>query len=163
MSPEPHDPSPDTRPDDVPPDADADSAPDDGAPGHGHDAIVRRHVAAPPERVWEVITDPDLRRRFLGGDLDVELVPGHDGHFDGPGGPVPARVREVRPGRHLGWDWGDGDDVSRVDLDLVPEGDGTDVTIHERPVPARLVAAAALRTIPTPTGATANELLALAA
>lgn len=119
------------------------------------EVVRERHLDAAPDRVWEVIADRDLRREFLGGDLDVELAPGRAGTFDTPDGPVPARVRRVRTGRHLQVDWGMADDASSVDIHLDPCHDGTHVTIRER-----RQAAPAARLAPN---ATASDVWALAA
>lgn len=90
-----------------------------------------RHIAAPPGRVWRVLERPDLRRRMLGGDLDVELAPGATGTFDDGTTRRPVRVDEVEAPRRLAFEWGDGDDASRVDIWLVPAGDGTEVHVTE--------------------------------
>lgn len=92
-----------------------------------------RHVASPPSRLWHVIADPDLRRSFLGGDLDVPLEAGRDGTFrpDDDRPPVPVRVREVDAPRRLAFDWGRDGDRSSVRIDLVPDGDGTRVSVTE--------------------------------
>lgn len=153
-------PDPDAH--DVPERADTPGRPDDeaGVPAdHRLAEVVReRHVDASPARVWEVIADRGRRRDFLGGDLDVDLEPGSTGRFDGPDGTVPARVRRVRPRRHLQFDWGDGDDATSVDIHLDPSHDGTHVTIRERALPAAPMARAHLRA-----GTRRDDLLALAA
>lgn len=131
------------------------------APGD-HEVVRERHLDVAPDRVWEVIADRGTRRDFLGGDLDVELEPGSAGTFDAPDGPVPARVRRVRAGRHLQLDWGRPDDASSVDIHVDPCHDGTHVTIRERrpTSPAPRLASPAPRLASHPT---ATDVWALAA
>lgn len=90
-----------------------------------------RHIEAPPGRVWRVLEHPDLRRRMLGGDLDVELAPGATGTFDDGTTRRPVRIDQVEAPRRLAFEWGDGDEASRVDIRLVPDGDGTEVHVTE--------------------------------
>lgn len=90
-------------------------------------------IAAPPSRVWEVVTDPAERRDWLGGDLDVDLEPGSEGSFTRPGEKErPVRITDVEPGRRLEWEWEDGDDASTVHIRLHPVGPGTRVIVTER-------------------------------
>lgn len=90
-----------------------------------------RRIDAPPGRVWRVLEHRDLRRRMLGGDLDVELAPGATGTFDDGATQWPVRVEEVDAPRRLAFEWGEGDDASQVDIRLVPAGDGTEVHVTE--------------------------------
>lgn len=91
----------------------------------------QRHIEAPPRRVWRVLEHPDLRRRMLGGDFDVELAPGATGTFDDGATRRTVRVDEVDAPRRLAFEWGEGDDASQVDIRLVPAGDGTEVHVTE--------------------------------
>lgn len=90
-----------------------------------------RRIDAPPGRVWRVLEHRDLRRRMLGGDLDVELAPGATGTFDDGDTRWPVRVEEVDAPRRLAFEWGEGDDTSQVDIRLVPAGDATEVHVTE--------------------------------
>lgn len=94
---------------------------------------VERHrrIEAPPGRVWRVLEERELRRRMLGGDLDVDLTPGATGTFDDGATRWPVRIDRAEPPRRLAFEWGEGDAASQVDIRLVPAGDGTDVHVTE--------------------------------
>jgi uncharacterized protein YndB with AHSA1/START domain/DNA-binding transcriptional ArsR family regulator len=79
-------------------------------------------IAAPPDRVWQALTDPDLLARWwVPG--DVAPIVGHRYELQMPGwGPIACQVLEVEAPRrlvhsfHRNW---------RLTWQLVPEGDGT--------------------------------------
>jgi uncharacterized protein YndB with AHSA1/START domain len=83
---------------------------------------VDQFVAAPPEKVWRALTEPELlARRWAPG--DVAPVVGHTFHLEMPGwGSQPCEVLEVGPpGRFVytftaNW---------TLTWRLVPEGTGT--------------------------------------
>lgn len=106
---------------------------------------VERHVAAPPDRVWSVLTDlsrmprwsPELVRM-------VPLLPGglrRGQHYLGINRrrlvvwPTRSVVGVLDEGRALAWDTRTSG--SRWVYELTPEGEGTRV-VHRRPVPGGL-------------------------
>ena len=101
-------------------------------------------VPAPPERVWEAITDPAEMEAWLGGRLDWILEEGGPLRFLGDGGEDrEGRVEEVEPRRRLRFLWWDRpadstppDGASEVQYVLEPVGDeGTLLTVREAVVP----------------------------
>jgi uncharacterized protein YndB with AHSA1/START domain len=113
--------------------------------------VIRRQVVMPvsPERLWEALTEPDQIAGWFGGRVDWQLDEGAPVHFRGDDGDERAGVIEaVRPGRHLRFRWwpigpgegdggeseGEGDGASEVSYVLQPDGDGTRLTVQERPV-----------------------------
>jgi uncharacterized protein YndB with AHSA1/START domain len=82
---------------------------------------VDQFIAAPPEKVWRGLTDPELLARWwVPG--DVAAVVGHEFHLEMPGrGPVRCEVLEVEPHErfvHTFATW-------TLTWQLVPEGHGT--------------------------------------
>jgi uncharacterized protein YndB with AHSA1/START domain len=64
-------------------------------------------LAAPPERVWRAITDPDELARWFPQSAQWELRPGGTGVFSWEGyGDFPIRVEAVDSPRYLAWRWG---------------------------------------------------------
>lgn len=85
-------------------------------------------VPATPEETWEAITDPERMADWLAEDAEIELVPGGDIRVDERDG----FVEEVdRPNRFVFWWHEDDGESSRVEIDLVPEPDGTRVRVVE--------------------------------
>ncbi len=82
---------------------------------------VDQFVAAPPERVWRGLTDPEqLARWWVPG--DIAPVVGHRFHLRMPGwGEVPCEVRTVEPPELLVYTFADW----TLTWHLVPEGTGT--------------------------------------
>jgi uncharacterized protein YndB with AHSA1/START domain len=83
---------------------------------------VDQFVAAPPEKVWRVLTEPDLHARWWAPG-DVAAVVGHRFHLEMPGwGAVPCEVLEVEPHERFVYtfnvDW-------TLTWRLVAEGSGT--------------------------------------
>jgi uncharacterized protein YndB with AHSA1/START domain len=100
-------------------------------------------IAASPETVWELLVDPDLAIRWMGqvatldvrpgGGYRVEVIPGHtaSGEF----------VEVDRPRRLVHtWGWEGESGVppgsSRVEYELVPNGDGTLLRFTHRDLPS---------------------------
>jgi len=111
--------------------------------------VIRRTFDAPPARVFQAWTDPQLARRFLcpnditvadaafdvrvGGSYRIAMVAP-----DGEPYVAHGTYREVVPDRRLvmTWEWEEDDpaDVhqSLLTVDLAPHGDGTELTLtHE--------------------------------
>ncbi len=94
---------------------------------------------AGPEAAWRAISDPVELAGWLGGSVDLELVPGGAGRFaDDDGTARRMVVAHVAPGRSIGWVWWDEDapaDCSAVEVRV--EGDGAGgarVTVTETAV-----------------------------
>jgi len=113
-------------------------------------------VAAPPQAVWEVLSDVREMPRL--SDELVRMVPLGGGPLR-PGqtclgvnrrGPVvwPTRsvVAQVEPGRLLSWDTTSSGARWIWELEPVVDDDGRDATrvVHRRPVPQRLTRASGL-------------------
>jgi uncharacterized protein YndB with AHSA1/START domain len=103
------------------------------------------HVAAPPERVWEVLSDPRSYATWVVGSKDIRRwdpewpAPGAAFHHTFLVGPLPVKdstsVLESDPPRRLklrarARPTG----VAHIVIELLPEADGTRVEIDEWPV-----------------------------
>ena len=85
---------------------------------------------APPEEVWEAITDTDKLEEWFANDVELELEPGGDGVFRWDDGEVRrAVVQEVVPLERFAFTWED----SRVVIELEEIPTGTRVTVIEAP------------------------------
>lgn len=112
---------------------------------------IERLLAAPPEKVWDWIVDPDKRRRwFAGGTMEphaggkIKLV-FNNSRLTANDDPAPPKYRreseemtseatvvEIDPPHRLVIDWFGG---SRVTFELEPDGERTRLTlIHDRVV-----------------------------
>jgi uncharacterized protein YndB with AHSA1/START domain len=93
-------------------------------------------LPAPPDEVWEALTDPAHLAAWFGGDLEIEPRPGGRASYRGDDGEVRiGHVREVEPGRRLAFEWwtpseGAGG-ASRVEFELEEAEDGTRLTVVE--------------------------------
>ena len=107
-------------------------------------ATNRGHIAAPPEQVWDVLSDPYLYPEWVvGSQHTVEAdpswpSPGADFRVRvgvGPLSYVDRTVCEATSGPHrIVLTAGGGGVVgARVEIRLQPEGDGTHVTLVETP------------------------------
>jgi uncharacterized protein YndB with AHSA1/START domain len=99
-------------------------------------------IPADPQHVWETLTDPDALSTWFGAEVDWDLNPGGRARFLEDDGTVrEGRVEVVIPHQHLRFSWwpeGQADEeTSEVSYLLEPDGDGTDLTIIERPVPTK--------------------------
>jgi len=99
---------------------------------------VAREVTlpAPPDEVWEALTDPGQLAAWFGGDLEIDPTPGGVTRYRGDDGEVRiGAVREAEPGRRLSFEWwtpSEGRrDASRVEFDLEEVDEGTHLTVIE--------------------------------
>ncbi|WP_166346221.1 SRPBCC family protein [Phytoactinopolyspora limicola] len=124
-------------------DSQADQAPalDDrrGTLGLGPDGEwqirFERRLAHSPERVWAALTEPGQQARWLPG-VTIEPEVGGSAVFDfGDEGRAAGEVTEVEPRRHLvhTWIW-PGEPVSTVRWEIFSDGDGTVLTLLQRPL-----------------------------
>lgn len=97
-------------------------------------------LAAPPSRVWRVLTDPVALGHWFCDEAAFSAEPGADGTFAWHGrGHTAFRVERVEPPRHLAWRWAcdpgvplDDGPATLVEWWLVPAEDGgTRLTIRE--------------------------------
>jgi uncharacterized protein YndB with AHSA1/START domain len=105
--------------------------------------VIDRRVGVPPERVWPYLTDGTLWRRWQGVTATIEPRPG--GAFTmimGDGRTAAGRVVEVEPNARLSftWGWTDAPDTlppgsTTVDIELLPDGDGTLIRLTHRDLP----------------------------
>jgi uncharacterized protein YndB with AHSA1/START domain len=109
--------------------------------------IVREVVfPAPPEDVWEALTEPERLEEWFANDVELDVRPGGAGVFRWDDGEERhAVVREAEPGERLVLDWNDDGEVAFT-LEEVPEG--TRLLVRE--------------TSPSPEWSTALELRASA-
>jgi uncharacterized protein YndB with AHSA1/START domain len=87
---------------------------------------VDQFVAAPPEKVWRALTEPELHARWWAPG-DIAAVVGHKFHLEMPGyGPQPCEVLEVVPHQRFVYTFADWTLTWR----LVAEGRGTRVLLE---------------------------------
>jgi uncharacterized protein YndB with AHSA1/START domain len=100
---------------------------------------VRREIVFPesPDRVWEALTDPVRLAEWFANEVELELEPGGEGIFRWADGTSRrARFESIEPERHLAFVWSDeagGGPVTRVELTLAEEDDGTRLAVVEEP------------------------------
>ena len=79
-------------------------------------------IAAPPEVVWEVITEPEHMTQWL-SDADFELKPGANGTIS----TFEIRIEAVEPPRRFSFRW----DALLVEFTLTSEDGGTRLQLVE--------------------------------
>jgi uncharacterized protein YndB with AHSA1/START domain len=111
---------------------------------------VERQVSieASPETIWEFLVDPDKATRWMGlsatlepepgGLYRVEVIPGHTAR---------GEFVELDPPRRIvyTWGWEEGESsvppgTSTVEIELIPEGDGTTVRLLHSDLPSAAAA-----------------------
>ena len=100
---------------------------------------------AAPEEVWDAIVDDDARASWLGGETQLDPVPGGDGYATTEDGERRRlHVDEVEAGRRLTFRWWPdaGGEASSVELVVLPRPGGSTLTVTERLPVARASAAA---------------------
>src|SRR5919204_1451791 len=111
------------------------------------DAVVCEvRVAARPETVFPFFTDPARMVRWKGVEADLDARPGGIYRVNVTGREVArGQYVEVVPNRRVVFTWGwEGagstlpPGASTVEVDLIPDGDGTIVRLTHRDPPARL-------------------------
>lgn len=98
-------------------------------------------IAAPVERVWAVLTEPDHIGQWFGGrPADFDLRPGAIMGLDhGKHGKFPTRIEKVDPPHYLSYRWASGypgqvadeENSTLVEFSLAAEGDGTRLRLVE--------------------------------
>jgi uncharacterized protein YndB with AHSA1/START domain len=104
------------------------------------DLVHEIRVEAPPEAVFPFFTDPSQYVRWKGRSADLEPEPGGRYRVDIDGDVVAGEFVEVNPPRRVVFTWGwEGGPLApgstTVEVDLVPEGDGTLVRLTHRGLP----------------------------
>ena len=96
---------------------------------------LTRRIAAPPEEVWQALTDPESLHRWHSPPVGGPLEPGAELELAfGDDEPVVALVRELERELVLELDWDTGHDPSTVRFELRPDGEGGTVLVldHSR-------------------------------
>jgi len=106
----------------------------------GIDGPVEREVEleAPPEDVWDELTDAERLGAWLGAAVDLAVEPGGTGTVSFPGGEMRrARVVDVEEGRRVSFLWWPvAPAVGRpthVTITIEPTGAGSRVRVREAP------------------------------
>jgi uncharacterized protein YndB with AHSA1/START domain len=114
------------------------------------DAVSIEHevaIAASPETVWGFLVDPEKATRWMGMKAKLDPRPGGIYHCDViPGHTASGEFVEVDPPRRLVYTWGwepgaDGPNPvppgsSTIEIELVPEADGTLLRFTHRDLPS---------------------------
>ncbi len=95
------------------------------------------HINAPPSRVWRYVSSQEGLRRWFAENIRFEPVVGSAVAFEEHGGALRGRVTIVEPERRLAFTWTELDAPGwpqdpaplLLTIDLVPENEGTRVTI----------------------------------
>ncbi len=99
-------------------------------------------IAAPVERVWAVLTEPEHVGQWFGQGkpAQIDLRPGGIMVLDhGEYGTFPTRIEKVDPPRYFSYHWASaypgeeatGENSTLVEFTLTPEGDGTRLRLVE--------------------------------
>ena len=101
-------------------------------------------IAASPETVWEFLVDPEKATRWMGESASLDATPGGQYRVEVlPGEVATGEFVELDPPRRLVWTWGwqpGGRSSLRpgsstVEVELVPDGDGTIVRFRHHGLP----------------------------
>jgi uncharacterized protein YndB with AHSA1/START domain len=101
--------------------------------------LIERELTlpAPPEAVWEALTDPDWLCEWLADEAELQLRPGGDARFRIGDDTRTGWVEEVTPptdgtaGRLAFWWEQEGEPASRVALELTHTDEGTRLRVVE--------------------------------
>jgi uncharacterized protein YndB with AHSA1/START domain len=114
--------------------------------------LVEREItiAASPETIWQLLTDPEQATRWMGQSAAMDPRPGGRYRVEVlPGEVASGEFVELDPPRRLVWTWGwepgGKSDLavgsSRIEIDLVPDGAGTTLRFVHRALPTAQAAA----------------------
>ncbi|HEX9417288.1 MAG TPA: SRPBCC domain-containing protein [Gaiellaceae bacterium] len=90
-------------------------------------------LPAPPDEVWEELTDPERLEEWFASEVELEVEEGGEGHFRWENGEERhAVVEEVEEGRRLGYRWTDEDgNETHVGFTIEEVDEGTRVVVTE--------------------------------
>jgi uncharacterized protein YndB with AHSA1/START domain len=88
---------------------------------------------ADADEIWPLLIEPDGLADWLGDEVELDVRPGGSGHLiDDRGTRRDVLVTAVEPARRLAWHWwSESDELSSVEITLVPTDAGTKVTVVE--------------------------------
>jgi uncharacterized protein YndB with AHSA1/START domain len=117
-------------------------------PGESHAVVVERRVKAAPETVFGFFADPGRWLQWQGIEAELDPRPGGGFRMNVRGdGWASGRFVEVDPPRRIVFTWGWEVErsplppgSSRVEVDLIPDGEGTLVRLTHRDLPPDEVA-----------------------
>jgi uncharacterized protein YndB with AHSA1/START domain len=101
-------------------------------------------IAASPETVWEFLVDSDKATRWMGTSASLDPRPGGGYRVQViPANTAVGEFVELDPPRRLvytwGWEPGGGSSLppgaTRIEIDLIPDGDGTRLLFAHRDLP----------------------------
>lgn len=105
--------------------------------------VVERRIQAPPSVVYEYLTDGEKWASWQGTGASVEARPGGDVVLSMPNGTTArGRFMELVPDQRVAFTWGWDDHPSippgstAVEIDLLPDGEGTLVRLTHSGLPA---------------------------
>ncbi|MGH2807772.1 MAG: SRPBCC family protein [Actinomycetota bacterium] len=109
--------------------------------------VVERRVSARPETIFSFFSDRDRWVQWQGVDAEIDLRPGGIFRVNVTGdGYASGRFVEVVPDRKVAFTWGWEDPArglppgsSTVEVDLIPDGDGTLLRLTHSGLPLDLV------------------------
>jgi uncharacterized protein YndB with AHSA1/START domain len=89
---------------------------------------------APPDEVWDVVTSPEQLAEWFDADVDGDIAPGEVVRFTSEDGSVRrALIERADEPRELAFRWlpSATEPPSRVDITIVPCGDGSVLRVTE--------------------------------
>jgi uncharacterized protein YndB with AHSA1/START domain len=101
-------------------------------------------IAASPETIWEFLVDSDKATRWMGTSASIDARPGGAYQVQViPGNTAAGEFVELDPPRRLvytwGWEAGAGSSVTpgstTIEIELIPDGDGTRLLFAHRDLP----------------------------
>ena len=102
-------------------------------------------IEASPETIWQLLVDPDQATRWMGQSASFDPRPGGQYRVEViPGEVASGEFVELDPPRRLVWTWGwepggrgsVAVGSSRIEIDLIPEGDRTTLRFVHRDLPS---------------------------
>jgi uncharacterized protein YndB with AHSA1/START domain len=94
-------------------------------------------LPAPPDSVWQHLTDGDILGDWMEGEVEITSRPGGSITLvPEEGDLVWGTVEEVIPGKRLQWSWRTDDGMpTQVEIEIAPAGEGTTLTVRETLLP----------------------------
>jgi uncharacterized protein YndB with AHSA1/START domain len=92
------------------------------------EVVFERRFAAPPERVWRALTDPEELAGWL-APAEIDLRVGGRVLIKFEGAQERGTIQELREPELLAYTWNEGKTDSLVRFELTPDGRGTHLTL----------------------------------